>query len=68
MGRDNQICCYPGNAKVYDLFPVTMRDGVTVDFILNRPFDIVGIFKISPWIEDGKIIDIYQIEDAIMIQ
>ena len=68
MGRDNKACCFPGVAKVYDLFPVKMRDGVTTDFILNRPFDVVGVFHIKLWILDGKLERIYQIEDAVVIQ
>lgn len=40
LGRDNQACCFPGRAKIYDLFPVKMRVGKTVDFIDNRPFDV----------------------------
>lgn len=68
MGRDNQVCCFPGNAKVYDLFPVKMRNGVTTDFILNRPFDVVGVFHIKPWCEDGEWIRIYEITDAVIVQ
>lgn len=68
MGRDNQVCCFPGNAKIYDLFPVKMRKGVTTEFILNRPFDVVGVFEIKPWYEDGEWMRLYQITDAIIIQ
>ena len=68
MGRDNQACCYPGRAKIYDLFVVRMREGITTDFIDNRPFDIVGIFSIKPWVEDGALYQLYQIDDAVVIE
>jgi len=67
LGRDNQACCYPGRAKIYDLFKVKMREGKTVDFIDNRPFDVVGIFHIDPWEEDGELWELYRISDAIVI-
>lgn len=31
LARDNQICCFGRNPKVYDLVSVQMRDGVTTD-------------------------------------
>ena len=68
MGRDNKACCYPGRAKIYDLFPVKLRDGVTTDYIQNRPFDVVGIFQIKPWQEDGEWLRMYQIVDAVVVQ
>jgi len=68
MGRDNQACCFPGRAKIYDLFLVRMREGVTTDFIDNRPFDIVGIFSINALVEDGTLYQLYQIDDAVVIE
>jgi hypothetical protein len=68
MGRDNQACCFPGRAKIYDLFLVRMREGVTTDFIDNRPFDIVGVFSIKPLVEDDTLYQLYQIDDAVVIE
>ncbi|MCH7685582.1 MAG: hypothetical protein IH899_02690 [Planctomycetes bacterium] len=68
MGRDNQACCFPGRAKIYDLFPVRLRQGKTTDFIDNRPFDIVGIFSIKPWVEDDTLYQLYQLDDAVVIE
>ncbi|GAB4136555.1 MAG: hypothetical protein Tsb009_03680 [Planctomycetaceae bacterium] len=68
MGRDNKACCFPGRAKIYDLFPVKLRDGVTTEYIQNRPFDVVGVFQIKPWQEDGEWLRLYQIVDAVIIQ
>ena len=42
LARDNQICCFGRNPKIYDLFDVLLRDGVTTDYLPNRPFDVVG--------------------------
>ncbi|MFQ5730607.1 MAG: hypothetical protein ACE5KM_01500 [Planctomycetaceae bacterium] len=68
MGRDNKACCFPGRAKVYDLFPVKLRKGVTTNYIQNRPFDVVGTFYVKPWIEDGRVYQVYQLEDAVVVQ
>jgi hypothetical protein len=67
LARDNQICCFGKNPKIYDLFPVVMRDGVTADYILNRPFDVVGVFHIKAETVDGELQRIYLIDDAIVI-
>lgn len=67
LARDNQICCFGKNPKIYDLFPVVMRDGVTADYILNRPFDVVGVFHIKAETIDGELQRIYLIDDAIVI-
>lgn len=68
MGRDNKACCFPGRAKIYDLFPVVLKKGTTTNYIQNRPFDVVGTFQIKPWIVDGEILRIYRIVDAEVIQ
>jgi len=67
LARDNQICCFGKNPKIYDLFPVVLKDGVTTDYILNRPFDVVGVFHIKPETIDGELERIYMIDDAIVI-
>lgn len=67
LARDNQICCFGRNPKIYDLIAVTMKKGVTTDYILNRPFDVVGTFHIRPDVEDGEWYNLYEITDAIVI-
>ena len=66
MARDNQICCFVRKAKIYDLFPVSMRKGITTNYIDNRPFDVVGVFRIKAEVEDGEFLPLYAIEDAIV--
>ncbi len=67
LARDNQICCFGRNPKIYDLVEVFMRKGVTTDYIQNRPFDVVGIFRINPAAEGGQLYQLYQIEDAVVL-
>lgn len=67
LARDNQICCFGRNPKIYDLVEVFMRKGVTTDYIQNRPFDVVGIFRINPASEEGQLYQLYQIEDAVVL-
>ncbi len=68
FARDNQICCFQRQPKVYDVFPVFLRDGVTTDYIANRPFDVVGIFRINLDVWEGQVDQLYEIEDAIVIE
>jgi hypothetical protein len=67
LARDNQICCFGKNPKIYDLVYISMRDGVSASYIQNRPFDVVGTFRIHPDAEDGEWFSLYQIEDSIVI-
>jgi hypothetical protein len=67
LARDNQICCFGRDPKIYDVFDVKMRDGVTTDYLPNRPFDVVGVFHIRPDVEDGKLFHLYDMDDATVI-
>jgi hypothetical protein len=67
LARDNQICCFGRDPKIYDVFDVQMRDGVTTDYLPNRPFDVVGVFHIRPEVEDGKLFHLYEMNDATVI-
>ncbi|MCA9115799.1 MAG: hypothetical protein KDA79_12005 [Planctomycetaceae bacterium] len=69
LARDNQICCFGKFPKIYDKFPVFLRKGHTTDYILNRSFDVVGVFHIDPIFDEetGEPLDLYLIDDAIVI-
>lgn len=67
LARDNQICCFGRNPKIYDLIEVSMRDGVTTNYIQGRPFDVVGVFHIRPDADEGELYQLYQIDDAIVV-
>jgi len=65
LARDNQICCFGRDPKVYDLVRVLMREDVTTDYIENRPFDVVGTFKIG---DDASVPGkLYTLDDAVVI-
>ncbi len=66
LARDNQICCFGRTPKEYDLVDTFLRKGVTTNYIQNRPFDVVGIFRIKSEIE--KFTAMYELEDAIVIE
>ncbi len=66
LARDNQICCFGRTAKEYDLVEIFMRKGVSTHYIQNRPFDVVGVFRIKSEIE--KYSAMYEMEDAIVIE
>ncbi len=67
LARDNQICCFGRNPKIYDIMPVTMRDGQTTNYIQNRPFDVVGTFHIRPEQDGNELYQLYLIDDAVVI-
>jgi hypothetical protein len=67
LARDNQICCFGKNPKIYDLVYVSMRDGVTTKYIQNRPFDVVGTFRIRPDAEGGEWFSLYELDDALVV-
>jgi len=66
LARDNEICCFGREPKVYDILDVAMRDGETTRYIANRPFDVVGRFHIRQEIEKGDLL--YWIDDAVVIE
>lgn len=66
LARDNQICCFGRTPKEYDLVDTFLRKDVTTNYIQNRPFDVVGIFRIKSEIE--KFTAMYELEDAIVIE
>ena len=69
LARDNQICCFGDqNAKPYDLVVIGMREGVTTDYIVDRPFDVVGTFHIEPMMRsDDAFYSLYRIKDATIV-
>lgn len=67
LARDNQICCFGRDPKVYDLIAVTLKPKTTTNYIPNRPFDVVGIFKVDMLAEGGKPLGLYWLEDAQVI-
>jgi len=68
LARDNQICCFGRDPKVYDLVQVDLRPGKTTNYIpATRSFDVVGRLKFEMISEDGKPFGLYFLEDAEVI-
>jgi hypothetical protein len=67
LARDNQICCFGRSPKIYDVFDVKLHEGVTTDYIPNRPFDVVGVFHIRPEAEAGQLNRLYEMDDATVV-
>lgn len=67
LARDNQICCFGRDPKVYDLIAVQLESGRTTDYIPNRPFDVMGTFRIEMLAERGKPMGLYWLEGARVI-
>jgi hypothetical protein len=68
LTRDTGECCFGPNAKIYYLIGVKLRPGKTVDYMPNRPFDVVGNFHIEMLAEGGKQFGLYWIDDAQVIR
>lgn len=68
LARDNQICCFGRDPKVYDLIAIEMKPGKTTNYIPNRPFDVAGTFRIEMLEEGGKPLGLYWISDAEIFQ
>jgi hypothetical protein len=64
--RDNQICCFGREAKVYDKVRVTLKEGTTTDYIFGRPFDVIGVFHIESEERDGELYFLYSIDEAVV--
>ena len=68
LARDNQICCFGRNPKPYDLVTVTLADGAETAYIQNRPFDVVGTFRVDPLPEGDSWLRLYRVDDARVIE
>lgn len=68
LARDNQICCFGRDPKIYDLVQIDMRAGTTTNYIpATRAFDVVGRLKIEMVSDGGKPYGLYFLEDAVVI-
>jgi len=69
LARDNQICCFGRDPKVYDLIQVDLQAGKTTRYIPpTRAFDVIGTFKIELELVDDKPFGLYYISDAQIIE
>jgi hypothetical protein len=68
LARDNGICCFVRQPKIYDIMTVQLAEGETTDYIANRPFDVEGIFRIDPDADQPQLSRLYRIEQAKVLQ
>jgi len=69
LARDNQICCFGRNPKLYDLIAIHMKSGTSASYIQNRPFDVVGTFRIELGkLDDGTLFGLYYVDGASLIE
>ncbi len=67
LARDNGICCFVRQPKIYDIIAVTLADGVTTDYIEGRPFDVEGVFRVDPKADERDLARLYRIENATVV-
>ena len=65
--RDDKDCCFGRNVLMYDKIGVRMRTGETTHYIQGHPFDVAGRMVVKSVILDGKLVLLYGIEDAVVI-
>lgn len=67
--RDTSACCFGPDPIIYYIVPISMKSGVTTDFIDNRAFDVEGDFHIDVQaLEDGSLFAFYYIDEAIIVK
>ena len=65
--RDNEICCFGRTPKIYDRISTVLKKGEVTDYIQGRPFDVIGTLRIDPIYLDGEWLQLYLLEDAVVI-
>ncbi|RLS54803.1 MAG: hypothetical protein DWH91_10890 [Planctomycetota bacterium] len=65
--RDNEICCFGREAKVYDKFGVSLKPGTTARYIEGRPFDVIGTMHVKSRFLGEKLMYLYTLSDAEII-
>ena len=64
LARDNGICCFVRQPKVYDVIAIRLAKGETTNYIDNKPFDVEGTFRIVPEADDTELFQLYRIDEA----
>ena len=65
--RDNEICCFGRTPKIYDRIGTVLQPDHPTSYIQGRPYDVIGTLRIDPIYEDGEWLQLYLLEDAIVI-
>lgn len=64
LARDNGICTFVCNPKIYEVIGVTLDEGVTTDYITGRPFYVEGTFHIEPKSDEDGLARLFRISDS----
>lgn len=68
LARDNGICCFVRQPKIYDIIAIELASGVTSDYIEGKPFDVEGVFRIQPEADETELYRLYRIENARVLR
>jgi hypothetical protein len=68
LARDNQICCFGRNPKLYDIIEVTLKEDSSTRYIENRPFDVIGTLRIEAVGDAVEIGGLYYLDDAEVVE
>lgn len=67
LARDNDICCFGRNPKVYDRIGIALKPDQLTNHIQGRPFDVVGTFHIEPIDDEVELLQLYNMTDAHIV-
>lgn len=68
LARDNGICCFVKEPKIYDVFEVALAENEVTDYIEGKAFDVEGTFRIDPDADDTELFQLYRIENAKVLR
>lgn len=68
LARDNQICCFGRNPKLYDIIEVSLKEDSTTRYIENRPFDVIGTLRIQAVGDAVEIGGLYYLDNAEVVE
>jgi hypothetical protein len=64
-----RITNFGADPKIYELLFVSLAAGTSTTYVeYSRSVEVVGIFRIDPLIEDGRIINLYSMQDAAIVE
>jgi len=68
--RDTSACCFGPDPTIYYLILATMKSGTSIDYIEREAFDLEGVFRIEPVLDEksGKIPYFYYLDDAQVVR
>lgn len=62
-----QIMNFGAPIRADEVIVVLLQKSKTTEYQQNRRFDVEGTFKIAPIVEEGELLELYQLEEAHLI-